>query len=280
MAALALRMACVCRLDTSVKHALDFLLGAKHIWVKCNEDLAAASTAALAGLIHIGSAAAVCQQGCCQVKGNGHAASFPVSGGEDALAFLNGARVAGQVAVLVKSARERKFLAGQTVNAQLAVCILAHGHVKHNGSVLSWDGNAERVVANARLIASPKRHAALSVNPADSHESGFCHTPCIGAAPHPMGRVLKGHAADAVFLGQFHGTVRTEQGVGNPDSKVAVVILHRAPGSHQLRLAIQVNPAFLHIFHKTRDTVKSVALNTVRAGLGVDGCTDLCLLFA
>ena len=118
------------------------------------------------------------------------------------------------------------------------------------------------------------------MRPADSHESGFCHTPCIGAAPHPMGRVLKGHAADAVFLGQFHGTVRTEQGVGNPDSKVAVVILHRAPGSHQLRLAIQVNPTFLHIFHKTRDAVKSVALNTVRAGLGVDGCTDLCLLFA
>ena len=47
MAALALRMACVCRLDTSVKHALDFLLGAKHIWVKCNEDLAAASTCLL-----------------------------------------------------------------------------------------------------------------------------------------------------------------------------------------------------------------------------------------
>ena len=93
-----------------------------------------------------------------------------------------------------------------------------------------------------------------------------------------MAGVFKGHAADAVFFCQLHGPVGAEQGVGDADAKVPVVILHRALGPYKLGTAFGIDQPSAHIVHKPRNTVEAVALHPVRAGLGMDRSAGLCLL--
>ena len=71
----------------------------------------------------------------------------------------------------------------------------------------------------------------------------------------------------------------TEKSICNTDAQLTIIILHSTFGSYKLRLSFQIDPSLLNIFHKSGNTVQSMALNAVCTGLGMNCSTGLGLLF-
>ena len=267
------------RINPPVQHILDFIFGAKQIGIICNKDLAAVRTAAFCLYIHIRSAHSIGHKRCSHIQSKSHTASFPVSHRKPPHGFLYGARIAGQISILIKSSRIGKLLSRQTINSQLSISVQTHSHIKDKRAILPWNRHTERVVSHTALIASPQWHTAFRINPAHTHKACFSHFPYIGCASHPMSSVFQGNTANPMFFRQLYSSVSTKERIGNANPQLSVIIFHCALCTCKLRLAFNVNPSLLNIFHKSGNSIQSMAFYPISTGLNMNSCTYLSLFF-
>ena len=277
MTTLVIRLSRICSRYTIIELRLDLLLITEEIRIIGDEDLAAAGTASTTLTVEICTCLTVRHRSSCEVEGDRHTGTLPVTGRKDTSAGLDRCWITGQITILIEASRIRKLLAGETIHAELTICILAHRHIEDDRAALTRNRDTERVVTYARLLRAPHRHTALGIGPADTDEAGLCCLPCIGAATHPVGRVLQCDAADTMYLCELDRTIHAEGGIQCTDAEVTIVVLDGTLRTNQLRLRLDIDPALLYILCKTRYTVEAVALDALEAALGVDLCTLLCL---
>ncbi len=205
-----------------------------------------------------------------QIEHDGKTGAFPIAHRQDAHRFFNRSRLGGKHAVLIKTGGEGHRLALHSRGLQFAVRKLRHGHVQNHVSFFSRRRDHQRIVAQARILGAPGRHAGFRVGPTDRDQPTIRSAPAVRSAAHPMGRVSQRHDADTLLSGHLHGAVGREERIQDSGAAMTVVYFNRPSLPHKFRLRVQSHPALGNVIHKSRHAVQSVRVHSVAARFGVD----------